>query len=46
MADLIHTYADSIVTLGHVKTTIQQNRRHHIVGCLDVQYRKLKKNVY
>ena len=45
MALLMHTCIDPIAILGHVNSTIEQNRQGHIVGCLDSQFRKLIKKV-
>ena len=45
MAPLIQAYTNSVPIMGHVNSTIEQNRRNHFAGCSDSQYRGLSKYV-
>ena len=40
-----HTFNDSITILGHVNSTIEQNKRDHIASCLDSQMYTKETNV-
>ena len=45
LSTMVHDCTDSLVLLSQVNTDLDQNRRDHIVYCLDNQYYALGKNV-
>ena len=45
LSTMVHDCTDSLVLLSQVNTDLDQNRRDHIVYCLDDQYYALGKNV-
>ena len=42
---MVHDWTDSLALLSQVNTDLDQNRRDHIVYCLNNQYHGLRKNV-
>ena len=42
---MVHDWTDSLALLSQVNTDLDQNRRDHIVYCLNNQYHEPRKNV-